>query len=106
MNIPYASRSRFLPKCEESIRNGREDLRDGVPMCLKFEPGGYSGRVLVNIDAVNHNEFGTDWEEEDPTRFPARIKAAATALYNCSCFGRYEIAHKDGVLTIRQIQLL
>lgn len=39
----------------------------------------------------------------DATRFPARIKAAATALLNCGYEGRFDISHSDGLLTIRAV---
>jgi hypothetical protein len=103
MEIPYASRSRFLGKCEETIRENLDDLQAGVPLRIQFESGGYNDRIKVMIEAANHNEFQTDWEKNDPTRFPARIKAAATALQNCSCAGKYEISHDDGIVIIRQI---
>jgi hypothetical protein len=89
MEIPYASRSKFLAKCEETIKHRLTDLLNGIPLRIEFESGGYNNRIVAT--------------QKDPTRFPARIKAAATALHNCACFGRYEISHKNGVLVIRQI---
>jgi hypothetical protein len=102
MLIQYVTRSRFLAKCEAVIKEGLSDLRKGVTLRIDFESGGYNNRVLVTIDLANHNEFSTNWNQNDPSRFPARIKAAATALHNCSCAGQYEIEHNDGVLTIKQ----
>ncbi len=102
MEISYALRSKFLAKCERTIKDRLDDLNSSALLRVEFESGGYNDRVVATIMQNNHNEFGTDWEQKDPTRFPARIKAAATALYNCECFGRYEIIHKDGLLTIRK----
>ena len=103
MQIRYASRSKFLAKCEETIRTRLDELRNGFKLQVEFESGGYNNRVVVTLDSGNHIEFDTDWEQKDTTRFPARIKAAATALHNCSCFGSYEIAHDDGNLEIRRV---
>jgi hypothetical protein len=103
MEIAYATRSRFLMNCQEVINRRRSDLEDGLPLRFEFEPGGYGGRVIVTISAADEQSFGTDWESNDPSRFPARIKAVATALFNCACFGRFEVSHDDGVLEIRRI---
>lgn len=65
--------------------------------------GGYDGRVTVAIHAEDPTVFGADWEGRDPTRFPARIKAAATALLNCGCERRFELSHMGGSLTIQAI---
>ena len=101
MDIAYATRSAFLAPCEDAIRRGRDGLMSGEPVEVVFDDGGYGGRVTVEIRHDDRASFGTDWESTDLTRFPARIKAAATALLNCGCSGRYLIEHSDGRLTIR-----
>jgi len=68
---------------------------------IDLDEGGYDGRVIVTIHATDRTIFGTDWERADPTRFPARIRAAAAALLSCGCEGRFEVSHSDGSLTIR-----
>lgn len=102
MDIPYVSRSKFLKECERAISAGREGVENGVPLRVNLDEGGYAGRIIVTIDGSEQGVFEADWERKDPTRFPVRIRAAATALFNCSCFGRYEISHSDGSLEIRK----
>lgn len=101
LEIRYVGRSKFLNACEAMIRERQADLTAVSAISIRLEePGGYDGRVIVTIDAMDRDYFRTDWEGNDATRFPARIKAAATALLNCGCPGRYEISHLAGTLTI------
>jgi hypothetical protein len=101
VDIPYARRSKFLDQCEAAIREHRAELDAHHPLQVNLHhAGGYEGRVIVTIHPSNHTSFATDWEHADPTRFPARIKAGATALQNCGCKGRFELSHRDGSLTI------
>jgi len=103
MNIPYASRSGFTAICKDVIDRHKNNLYSGHPVNINLnKPGGYAGRVKVTISAADPNSFDTDWQANDPTRFPARIKAAATALHRCSHFGRFEITHKDGIIVIKR----
>jgi hypothetical protein len=102
MEIAFVNRSRFLDDCEHAIRDGRDRLEDGEPVEVALDRGGYSGRAIVTVRAGDSTHFGALWEGSDPTRFPARIRAAATALLNCGCHGRYEIDHRDGALAIRR----
>lgn len=83
------------------MRAKRTDLSRGLPLPVTLGSGGYHGRVEVVIDSDDAETFGTNWEGTDPTRFPARIRAAATALFNSACFGKFEISHEDGLLEIR-----
>jgi hypothetical protein len=101
MDIAFATRSRFLVACQDAIRRDRAELDAGGAIRIDLDEGGYSGRVLVMIRPGDAVSFGTDWEATDPTRFPARIKAAATALLNCGCVGRFYVEHTDGALEIR-----
>ena len=63
--------------------------------------GGYSGKVQVTVKDNGSSHVETDWTGKDATRFPVRIRAAATALKTCRQFGRFEIEHKDQELVIR-----
>jgi hypothetical protein len=103
MDIVYATRSKFLDACEAMIRGHRPELDAGAVLQVYLGEGGYDGRVAVTIRHGDRTSFGADWESTDPTRFPVRIKAAATALLNCGCMGRFEISHSAGLLEIRSI---
>ena len=103
MDIAYVTRSAFLATCESAIRAEQTRLDAGETIEIPLDDGGYAGRVEVEIRDGDTVTFGTDWQGSDVTRFPARIKAAATALRDCECFGKYVIDHRDGVLTIRLV---
>ncbi|HOX02132.1 MAG TPA: hypothetical protein P5555_07225, partial [Candidatus Paceibacterota bacterium] len=64
--------------------------------------GGYSGFIRVKIEERQAREFEGDWESKDWTRFPARIRAAATALRDTGHFGTFDISHQDGKLRISE----
>ncbi len=103
MNIPYASRSKFTASCQDAIAAQQEVLNAGQIIIVSLQPGGYLGEIKVTVDAGNSADFETDWSADDPTRFPARIKAAATALRDCGSTGSFGISHADGgVLTINK----
>lgn len=103
MNIPYLIRhSDFLLPCKVAIRKNRRQLQAGGPIRVSLPDGGYHGLVFVTITPNNSIKFGTNWTNNDPSRFPARIKAAATALKDSGYVGRFEIRHTDGTLNIRQ----
>ena len=103
MDIAYSTRSQFLEACEAAIRAHRAALETGETVRVDLGEGGYDGRVVVTIRLNDRTWFGTDWTSADPTRFPVRIKAAATALLNCGCEGAFEVSHADGLLTIRSV---
>jgi hypothetical protein len=104
MDIAYVGDSDFLEPCERTSRQEKAALSAGqtIRIDLNAEKPGYHGRVVVEIIAGDGSGFGSDFEASDSTRFPARIRAAATALYNCGFSGRFLIAHREGVLEITQ----
>ena len=97
-------KSGFLDPCERSIRQARETLSAGhvVRIQLNAEKRGYPGRLVVEIRADDGSNFGSDFSYSDVTRFPQRIRVAATALYICGCWGRFLVTHLDGTLEISQ----
>jgi hypothetical protein len=100
--IPYVSRSSFLSICEESIDRSRAELCAGqLIRVILDKPGGYSGCEVAAISesAASHCDVDRRWE--DPTRFPVRLRAAATALRRKMCFGRFELRCDDGELTFK-----
>lgn len=103
MDIPFLIRhSDFLLPCKAAIRRNQRQLQAGGSISVSLPDGGYDGHVFVTLKANNSITFGTNWANNDPSRFPARIKAAATALKDSGYVGRFEIAHTDGTLKIRQ----
>jgi len=103
MDIEYATKSKFLEPCKIEIDSQLNQLTTGQKIVINFsESGGYNGEIIVNIKELK-TSFSTFWENTDPTRFPARIKAVATALKEKKCFGAYKITHNNGELTIVRI---
>ena len=102
MEIAFVARSRFLEACENAIRIGLAELNANQTIRVALAEGGYVGRVVVTISPENTTHFLADWRQADETRFPARIKAAATALHRKGCIGEFEIAHENGLLEIRR----
>jgi hypothetical protein len=100
MKIPHLSRpddSSFYPLVKTALVGS-----PCSPVCCDLrKPGGYNGNVLVDI--ADGDEFETDWSRPDPTRFPARIRAAATALRDIGFVGKFRVTHQDGSLTISRV---
>jgi putative restriction endonuclease len=72
---------------------------------LGAEASGYSGKVKVAIQPAADEGFSvvSGWSGKDPTRFPARIRAAATAIKDFGHEGEYFIHHDDGVIKIQKV---
>lgn len=100
MDISYSKRSQFLEACEATIREYRAELERGGVVSVNLSPGGYQETVTVFINQGDRHAFHTNWSSPDPSRFPVRIKAAATALLNCGCSGTFEITHRQGLITL------
>jgi hypothetical protein len=93
------SRSGFLESIEEQVRQACQ-RGGGWPFQVRLGQGGYPGKVEVVIQPGNADDFEVDWHHGDPTRFPQRIRAAATWLRDHGHFGAFHISHADGALTI------
>ena len=103
MDIGYPTRSQFLAACEAVIRDHHAELKAGGTIHVGLPEGGYEDQIIITINPSNGNGFEADWGGGDPTRFPARIRAAAAALHNCGFGGRFEVSHSDGSLIIRAV---
>ena len=103
MDIPYARRSKFLKPCNQVLTAHHETLGSGSVLNVALGPGGYSGRLIVTIPPGVATTFQAEWGAKDITRFPSRIKAAATALRDCGIIGSFEISHDDGALSIFRV---
>ena len=104
MDIPFVGRSEFVDPCQQVINSSQAALLAGqiIRIELTNADAGYPGNVVVQIREEDDHSFGTNWTGNDPTRFPARIRAAATALHACHCRGYYVITHAEGAIEIRQ----
>lgn len=99
-HLTHTERSEFYPLAYNALR-----ARDVVfPLTVPLgTPGGYCGRVSITIRAATEAEFEADLDLEDWTRFPARIRAAATALRDAGRFGTFFVEHEDGILKIARV---
>lgn len=101
MKIPHLSQpqqSRFYPQVIGAIAaRGRQ-----FPIRLRLNAtrAGYKGCYTVTIAAADELEFEANAEFTDWTRFPARIRAAATAMRDANCLGLSTITHCEGELLI------
>lgn len=99
--MKYNDRSSFFEPIEQALdRAGGE-----WPVRVVLAPKGYKGEAVVVI-GQDDREFETGWQGADETRFPARIRAAATVLRRRGMFGRFRIWHDDGVLVIERTDRL
>jgi hypothetical protein len=100
MKIPHLTRpdrSRFYPLVCKAL----EQAKGTFPVATSLtKPGGYSGTVVVTLGKPREIEFEADVQLTDWTRFPARIRAAVTALRDDGNTGRFRIAHHNGHLSI------
>src|SRR5690348_8316996 len=101
MDLPFSTRSRFFEPIERALREAHGSLDQ--PLRIVLEPGGYGRDGIVVIRSEDPHSFWTDWESRQPTRFSARVRAAATVLWRCGVYGRFRITHDDGVLTIQRV---
>ena len=101
MNIPHLVRQGgFRPLIAEALK------QRGCPGTIKVnlgKIGGYSGSVEITVGGPRQNEFEAAIDLKDWTRFPARIRAAATALRDRGCTGRFRVVHEDGVLVMTRL---
>ena len=101
MKIPHltqTSRSQFYLLVREAL----DESGNRCPVVMQFpKSGGYDGTVKVTIGCATEAEFEADLELTDWTRFPARIRAAATALRDSGRLGSYQVKHNDGTLEVR-----
>ncbi len=100
MEIPFSRRSEFFEPIHGAIKaaGGCSCLNQALTVSLSRQ--GYPGKIRVFIREEEAGVFDAEWEGSDPTRFPARIRAAATVLRDLRCHGRFLISHQAGVLTI------
>lgn len=69
MNIRYTMRSEFFLPIQEALQSRGicPGQRDPIEITLTEE--GYDGEILVEIVSDPADEFLSDWEGTDPTRF-------------------------------------
>lgn len=105
MIIPYNTESGgFKETISNSLKENSVIFSDfgKIKIELEADAAGYSGEVRATIHPDLDEGFGSDWPGEDPTRFPARIRAAASALKDNGFKDDWMISHNDGTIKIQK----
>ena len=102
--IPYPdpNRSKFYKIIKDYILNLDNRKQDGIDIKIDLSnthPGGYKGKYKVKIDSQKPF-FETEFDNNDITRFPQRIRSAALALKDTNYFGQIIISHEKGIISI------
>jgi hypothetical protein len=100
MEIPHLTnpkRSRFYPLVRAALPNLS---KTGTATIDLRADGGYTGECQVDIRNAAESSFEADVELRDWTRFPARVRAACTALRDAGLSGTFRLTHDNGTLTI------
>ena len=90
VEIPYSAKteSGFTARFRKILR----EALDSGEWSLKFDNSGYTGTMDIEIAGPGSFSAWTSRRYDDPSRFPARIKAAATALFAENFRGIFKIA--------------
>ena len=99
MIIFYSKKSKFFNIINEALIN--INILDRITINLSFlsSQKGYEG--IYEID-IKKDSFIVNFDNTH-SRFPQRIKSAATILARLESYGKYIISHKNKMLTIQKI---
>lgn len=106
MKVPYIERpGKIYRQCMTGMSRKKKDLVNGkeITITINREESGYRGEVIVVICKGDHKSFDTNWPCQDETRFPARIKNAATVLRDQGLYDMFRISHCNGTIRIRKL---
>ena len=98
VEIPYAKNTTagFTSKFRQLL--SREPQKH--EWTLEFDQNGYTGTIEIEISKAGTFTAWTGRRYDDPSRFPARIKAAATALFAEGFRGSFQVDAKAGEVRI------
>lgn len=78
MQLEFPKRpSKFLQPCVDALVAFRGPIRVGDSVAVDLGPKGFTGKYTIEIQSTASLTFESDYESDDATWFPARIKAAA-----------------------------
>ncbi len=100
MEIPYANRSAYLDVCSGALDHGCQDLESGKTIHIALDAGGYPGAVAIELKADEPYAFWSDWDRLNPQKFPAPVRAVATALRKYGLIGRFTVTHSHGAIEV------
>jgi hypothetical protein len=90
VEIPYAAKTESGFTAQ--FRRILSEDPGGREWTLHFEKSGYTGTMEIEIENPGRFSAWTARRYDDPSRFPARIKAAATALFAEGFRGGFQVA--------------
>jgi len=105
MLIPYlVNRGSFRPKFDVWLAEHNLEVAEGAGLKIKLgKTWGYPAHDLhITISQEDQSFFNTDWEFDDWTRFPARIRAVATSLRDHKLWGIYLVFSDDGEVVLEK----
>lgn len=96
--IKHAKNSEFRDEIINHLKDFKDSIINGKEIQFRLsKDGGYEFREhFLNIVTEEDEFFYTNWIGQDPTRFPARVKALALALRDLKLIGVFEATHEDG----------
>lgn len=97
-NLAYSKKSKFLLPIKEKLED-KFFKEISIDLSQITSQKGYEGEYLIEI---NESHFSANFLNNDPTRFPQRIRVAATVLSRLKFYGKYIISHKNKILTIQK----
>lgn len=63
---------------------------------------GYEGDFIIEI--VESHFIVENFNNNDKTRFPARVKATASAMNKVKKYGKYNIIHENKIITVKPFE--
>ena len=93
--INYNKRSKFLNIIIENLN--KNVFKINLSSVSTSE--GYEGSFIIEI--LKSHFIVENFNNYDKTRFPARIKATASAMNRIKKYGKYRITHENKVITIK-----
>ena len=105
MRISHMTRAGiFRPVIKGELKKlGCPSKARDITVFFQGKAKGDQGTIEVVIGPTSERKFTVKAAPSVSDRFPQRIKAAATALRDHGCTGRFQISHKDGELTIKRL---
>lgn len=99
-----AEPSMYAPLIREALQKDPEALTNGQTVSVKVPiqaatKRGFERRVTVTVTA-DPDYFETDWPGADPSRFGAKLRAAATMLRQLGFEGAFVVEHEGQFITI------
>jgi hypothetical protein len=105
--IKHTKNSEFRDGIMNHLKDFKDSIINGEVVEFKLtKDGGYPfRRHFLHIDAIEDENFYTNWSGQDPTRFPARVKALALVLRDLKLTGVFEVTYEDGKFKVNTLDL-